>query len=244
MILRDRDVGELQIHWIVGNTGKPAFLRGTDNALAEKAFPEEELKEVPVKKGNMTVYKGRFKSAKGTGPVTIEIDGNKGSPISVDLVVYGAGPDVEAMQAMFVDEIDDTSKGTEKPTALEPVIDVDRHNNQQIEVRDPQARRIEAQMNALPTSTDDLPLVAMPGGVNFITANQTVIRTHIAECYPNIPPGLGDYLTGQVIHERSFRPKKGDPTKTPVRCRARTTRCSWTWTCRNRPRSRRSGTTG
>ena len=57
--------------------------------------------------------------------------------ITVDLVVYGAGPDVETMQAKFVDEIADTGKGDEAPMALEPVIDQDRHYNQQIEVRDP-----------------------------------------------------------------------------------------------------------
>ncbi|MCE9657527.1 MAG: hypothetical protein K8R60_03140 [Burkholderiales bacterium] len=323
-ILRDKDVGDLQIHWIVGFTGKPAFLRGTDNALAEKAFPKEELKEAPVVNGNMTVYKGRFKSAKGAGPVVVEIEGNAVKSITVDLVVYGSGPDVEAMQAMFVDEVDDTGKGTEAPMALEPVVDQDRHYNQQIEERDPaelmkklggkvsrekgkaeelakilgdpsmkdvkgnpddvmigvktkdgqtaqssmqfmgasaarlktqpvpgtgkqpkglsptgreglheavatlpenvvgndqlaaSRSRIEAQLNALPTDMDNVPLVAKPGGVNFITANQTVIRTHIAECYPNIPPGLGDYLTGQVIHARSLRPKRGDTTKTPI----------------------------
>jgi len=76
--------------------------------------------------------------------------------------------------------------------------------------------RIEAQLNALPTNIDHIPLSAEPGGVNFITANQTVIRLHIAECYPNIPPGLGDYITGQVIHARSLRPKKDDKTQTPV----------------------------
>lgn len=320
-ILRDKDVSKLEIHWIVGNTGRPAFLRGTDNALAEQAFPKEELKEEPVRKGNMTVYKGRFKSAKGAGPVEVTIEGNAVKSITVDLVVYGSGPDVEEMQKMFADETDD-GKGGAKPMELESVLDKDRHYNFEIDEKDPaelikklgtkvskensaallkylenpdlkpvqenkdevtvgvkskdeeksqasmqfvgasgarlkvapapsntgkaskglsppakdglhetiaslpenvvgndqlaaSRSRIEAQSNAMPTSKDQIPLVGEPGGVSFITSNQTVIRVHIAECYPKIPPGLGDYITGQIIHARSLRPKKGD-TETPI----------------------------
>jgi hypothetical protein len=319
---------KLDIHWIVGESSTPAFLSGTDNALAAEAYPKGQslASGKPIKKDNMTVYRGYLTAASGADRVTVTCtykaptDSNKDATsahaIVVDLVVYGTGPDVKAMQDMFVDE---TTGSREKPAplALETVVDKDRHYEVQIEEKDPaqlieklglpkgesrdklleylqdpslknvtdkvsdvvvglksqdgrestssmqfvgasgarldlgkdnlgkakpnpMARpehetmaslpenvvgndqltpsrsRIEAQFNALPTSTDNVPLVATEGGVNFITGNQTVIRVHIAQCYPKIPPGLGDYVTGQIIFERSRRTPDGEKPKTPI----------------------------
>ncbi|MDR7272853.1 hypothetical protein J2X20_005538 [Pelomonas saccharophila] len=316
---------KLDIHWVVGDTGAPAFLNGTDNALAAEAFPDGNLVGGgPLIKNNMKVYRGRLTGASGAGPVQVIATYSdpprsktmKTHKFTVDMVVYGTGPDSEAMQRMFVNE---SSVGKDEPLTLEPVIDKSRHYNVQIEEknpvelmkklqgklkdeqaatelkgfledpslekvvdnlrdvivsvksqdsegakstmqfvgasgarmqtnngsltplspRDPDVRheaiaslpenvvgndqltaarsRIEAQFNSLPTSSDDdVPLVAVEGGINFITSNQTVIRVHIAECYPKIPPGLGDYVTGQIIFERSQRTEKGKTPKASV----------------------------
>jgi hypothetical protein len=67
----------------------------------------------------------------------------------------------------------------------------------------PSRARVEASEEAMPFSADDFPLVMEEGGVNFITSNQTVIATHIAACYPNIPAGLANYLTAQIIVARN-----------------------------------------
>ena len=318
-VLRDKnlDTAKLEIHWLVGSTGKPAFLNGTDNALAEKAFPTEELAEEPVKSGNMTVYKGRFERSSGTGPITVDYKvGSAAKSFKVDLVVYGTGPDLDKMTDLFKDESGPGTKpGEAVPLAIEPVIDKDRHYNFDIEETDPDkllvklgvdkdsekgkkilkllgdpslkgvasnkddvivgvkskdgigakssmqfvgasgarltapstgttpstpmasqkhetvtslpenvvgndqlasARsRIEAQANAMPASKYDVPLVTEREGINLITCNQSVIATHIAACYPNIPHGLADYLTGQIIHARSQATKTGQ-TATPV----------------------------
>ena len=323
-VLRDEDVAKLEIHWLVGESGPPAFLNGTDNALAAEAYPPGTLSAKPIVKGNMTVYKGYFAGASGAGPIVVKYTCDKvpmSPPIEVDLVVYGVGPDVEAMQKMFVDETKKDSSSDAPQMQLEPVFDKDRHFNVDLEEKDPDAlyaklkdrlpkdeekakkileylkdpslkdvaenkddvmisvkskddegsgssmqfvgasgarlkvnpttedgksktllsspkhetiatlpenvvgndqlaasrSRVEAQFSALPTSKDDIPLVTRPGGVNLITSNQTVIRVHIAECYRNIPAGLGDYVTAQIIHARSLRPKKDDKTtKTPI----------------------------
>jgi len=312
---------KLEIHWVVGDTGAPAFLNGTDNALASEAFPPGDLVGGgPIEKDNMKVYRGRLTAASGDGPVQVTATYSdpprskttKTHSFKVDMVVYGTGPDVEAMQAMFVNE---KSGGDDEPLTLEPVIDKGRHYNMQIEEKNPvemmkklqgklkdeqagkdlkgyledpslenvvdntqdvlvsvkskdgqdstssmqfvgasgarlkttettstpmnspkhetvtslpenvvgndqltaSRSRVEAQFNALPTSIEgDVPLVTVEGGINFITSNQTVIRVHIAECYPKIPPGLGDYVTGQIILERSRDTKKGDKPKTPI----------------------------
>jgi len=315
---------KLDIHWVVGDTGAPAFLNGTDNALAAKAFPSGDLVGGgPIEKDNMKVYRGRLTGASGAGPVQVTAaysdpprsKNMKTHSFTVDMVIYGTGPDSEAMQALFVNE---NSSGEDEPLPLEPVIDKGRHFNIQIEEKSPGAlveklkgklkdeqaakdlkgyledpslekvvdntddvivsvkskdeghakstmqfvgasgarlrttastsvplnspkhetmatlpenvvgndqltssrSRVEAQFNSLPTSTDDVPLVATEGGINFITSNQTVIRVHIAECYPKIPPGLGDYVTGQIIFERSRRTTKGDVPKTPIPMRS------------------------
>jgi phage shock protein A len=63
--------------------------------------------------------------------------------------------------------------------------------------------RIAAAENALPFSSDDMPLVTEPDGVSFITANQTVLAAHIANLYPDIVPGLANYLVAQIIVARS-----------------------------------------
>ncbi len=329
-ILRDKNMEadeKLDIHWLVGESGPPAFLKGTDNALAAKAYPDGEFNDKPIKKGNITAYKGYFAGATGEpgkGHIVVSYTcAKKPMPaFTVDLVVYGVGPDVEAMQKMFVDETEGGDPTAPPQMELDPVFDQDRHYNVEVEEKDPAklveklkdrmpkdketaekflryledpslkdvkdnedevmlgvkskdaegsessmqfvgasaarvkttpaqgkgksalplsppkalheavsslpenvvgndqlaaARsRIDAQFNALPTSKDDIPLVTKPGGVNFITSNQTVIRVHIAQCYPNIPAGLGDYLTQQIIHARSLRPGKGDQTRTPV----------------------------
>ena len=63
--------------------------------------------------------------------------------------------------------------------------------------------QVEARYNEMPTDPESLPLVAKRGGVNLITSDQTVIATHIYLCFPNIPPGLADYLTAQIINSRT-----------------------------------------
>ena len=63
--------------------------------------------------------------------------------------------------------------------------------------------RIAASENAMPFSSDDILLVAEVDGVSFITANQTVLATHIAMLYPSIPPGLADYLVAQIVVDRA-----------------------------------------
>lgn len=323
-IIRDQGkqkADDLDIHWVVGDSGAPAFLNGTDNALAAKAFPDGDLTDGgPIEKGRMKVYRGRVTGATGDQPVTVTCTyttGPKDNPVKkthtlkVDLLVYGTGPNVEEMQKLFVNEV---KIGEDEPMVLEPVIDKGRHFNIQIEEKNPgklveklqgklkdeqaakelqgwledpslekvvdnakdvivsvksqdkegakssmqfvgasgarlkttdsssvplnspkhetmatlpenvvgndqltaSRSRVEAQFNSLPTSTDDVPLVATEGGINFITSNQTVIRVHIAECYPKIPPGLGDYVTGQIIFERSRETPKGAKPKTPI----------------------------
>ena len=67
----------------------------------------------------------------------------------------------------------------------------------------PSRARIEASTDAMPLDENDVPLVMEEGGVNFITANQTVIATHIACCYPNIPEEVANYLTAQIVVARS-----------------------------------------
>ncbi|MEX1026579.1 MAG: hypothetical protein WD049_01030 [Candidatus Paceibacterota bacterium] len=63
--------------------------------------------------------------------------------------------------------------------------------------------QIEARYNEMPTDPDSVPLVTREGGINFITSDHTVIATHLAYCYPNIPPALADYITAQIVNART-----------------------------------------
>ena len=66
----------------------------------------------------------------------------------------------------------------------------------------PSRARVEATEHSMPVSSSGLQLVLESGGINLITANQTVIATHIANLYPSIPAGVADYLTVQLIVSR------------------------------------------
>lgn len=63
--------------------------------------------------------------------------------------------------------------------------------------------QIEARYHEMPTDPESVPLAGRRGGINFITSNHTVVATHIATCYPNVPVGLANYLTAQIINART-----------------------------------------
>ena len=146
------------IYWITGtdpggggrpaSTKRPAFLKGTDNEYVEGRY-DEVMKNGPsspgkriFKEGVITVVGHDYLAARvGAGGVALDVGarGGNGVPqtlvetLQADLVVYGIGPDVNAVSQVF--GISERNLASE----MEPVYDKGLHFNQDAGIDSPQA---------------------------------------------------------------------------------------------------------
>ncbi len=146
------------IYWITGTqpgsggrapgTKRPYFLKGTDNEYVEGRYNEVMRNQSPsdakriTKEGVITVVGHDYLAAQvGADGVQIQVGerGQNGGDATVvetlhaDLVVYGMGPDVNAVSTIF---------GVEEEaidTQMEPIYDLGLHFNQHADIDSPEA---------------------------------------------------------------------------------------------------------
>ncbi len=114
------------VHWIVGNSG-PAFLPGTDNVYAERAYEEARGNNERLSNGITFLNYRYIGSNVGSTNVTVEygVESDK-KTITADIMVYGLGPDVRELKNMFKSEGEDKKVN---PLSMEAIYDINQRFN-------------------------------------------------------------------------------------------------------------------